>query len=117
MDTKLTRKQVYEKYNIDTEKQKFLDDAPLDKIIYYEKFNKSLTEKKGYFDEIFPPYDPDKKYTNKYDIRCEECQKTEKLSKWKNCLDYKNCFPENEEGAMFKSAYGHKEWIPWKIYN
>ena len=46
MDTKLTRKQVYEKYNIDTEKQKFLDDTPLDKIIYYEEFNKSLTEKK-----------------------------------------------------------------------
>ena len=53
MDTKLTRKQVYEKYNIDTEKQKFLDDTPLDKIIYYEEFNKSLTEKKDILMKYF----------------------------------------------------------------
>ena len=46
MDTKLTRKQVYKKYKINTEKQKFLDDTPLNKIIYYEEFNKSLTKKK-----------------------------------------------------------------------
>ena len=64
MDTKLTRKQVYKKYKIDTEKQKFLDDTPLDKIIYYEEFNKSL-RKKGYFDEIFPPYNPNKEYIKK----------------------------------------------------
>ena len=49
MDTKLTRKQIYEKYKINTEKQKFLDDTPLDKIIYYEEFNKSLRKKKRLF--------------------------------------------------------------------
>ena len=97
-------------------KQKFLNETPLDKIIYYEKFNKSLTEKKGYFDEIFPPYDPVKDCIKKYDQRCKKCQKTENLQIWKNCLDYKNCFPQNEKGAMFKSAYGYKEWIPWKTY-
>ena len=109
MDTKLTRKQVYEKYNIDTEKQKFLDDTPLDKIIYYEEFNKSLTEKKGY-------YDPFKEYIKKYDQRCEKCQKSKNWKIWKNCLNYKDCYPQNEEGAMFKNAYGNKEWIPWKTY-
>ena len=116
MDTKLTRKQVYEKYNIDTEKQKFLNDTPLDKIIYYEKFNKSLTEKKGYFDEIFPPYDSVKEYIKKYDKRCKKCQKSENWQIWKNCLNYKDCYPQNEEGAMFKNVYGNKEWIPWKTY-
>ena len=114
MDTKLTRKQVYKKYNIDTEKQKFLDDTPLDKIINYEEFNKSLTKKKGYFDEIFPPYIPDKEYIKKYDKRCKKCQKTENWKIWKNCLNYKDCYPQNEKGAMFKNAYGNKEWIPWK---
>ena len=114
MDTKLTRKQVYKKYKIDTEKQKFLDDTPLDKIIYYEEFNKSLRKRKGYFDEIFPPYNPNIELIKKYDIRCKNCQKTEKLSKWKNCLEYKKCYPQNKKGSFFKSAYGHKEWIPWK---
>ena len=105
MDTKLTRKQVYKKYNIDTEKQKFLNETPLHKIIYYEEFNKSLTKK---------DYVSDKNYIKKYDQRCQKCQKTENWKIWKNCLDYKNCYPQNEEGAMFKNAYGNKEWIPWK---
>ena len=105
MDTKLTRKQVYKKYNIDTEKQKFLDNTPLNKIIYYEELNKNLTKKR---------YGSDKEYINKHDQRCKKCKKTENCKIWKNCLDFKNCYPQNEEGAMFKNAYGNKEWIPWK---
>ena len=117
METKLTRKQVYKKYKIDTKKQKFLDDTPLEKIIYYEEFNKSLRKRKGYFDKIFPPYNSYKEEIKKYDQRCKKCQKTENLNIWKNCLDYKNCFPQNEEGAMFKTLFGIKQWIPWKTYN
>ena len=105
MNTKLTRKQVYKKYNIDTEKQKFLDNTPLDKIIYYEEFTKSLTKKS---------YGSDKEHIKNYDQRCQKCQKCQKTENWKNCLDFKNCYPQNEEGAMFKNAYGKKEWIPWK---
>ena len=115
MDTKLTREQVYEKYNIDTKKQKFLDNTPLDKIIYYEEFNKSLREKKGYFDEIFPAYFP-KEEIKKYDIRCNKCQKNENWEKWKNCYFNGYCYPQNEKGGIFKNAYGVKEWIPWKTY-
>ena len=111
----MKRKQVYEKYNIDTEKQKFLDPVPLNKIIKYEEFNKSLREKKGYFDEIFPPgYVTDKEY-NKYDQRCEKCKKTENYKVWKNCLE-KRCYPQNEEGAIFYNVLCFKEWIPWKTY-
>ena len=113
METKLTRKQVYKKYNIDTEKQKFLDDTPLDKIIEYEEFNKSLRKKKGYFDKIFPPYNPNIELIKKYDQRCKKCQKTENWEIWKNCFN-EECYPQNKEGAMFKSAYGYKEWISWK---
>ena len=104
MNTKLTRKQVYKKYNIDVEKQKFLDNTPLHKIIYYEELNKSLTKKSYAFDE---------EHINKHNQRCKKCQKTNNCKIWKNCLDFKNCYPQNEEGAMFKNAYGCKEWIPW----
>ena len=105
MNTKLTRKQVYKKYNIDTEKQKFLDNTPLNKIIYYEEFTKSLTKKSYAFD---------KEHIKNYDQRCQKCQKTNNCKIWKNCLDFKKCYPQNKGGAMFKNAYGNKEWIPWK---
>ena len=81
--------------------------------MYYEDFFKHRAEPKGYFDEIFPPYDPDKEYIKKYDLRCKKCQKSKNWKIWKN---YKDCYSQNEEGAIFKNAYGNKEWIPWKTF-
>ena len=110
----MERKQIYKKYNINIEKQKFLDLVPLNKIIKYEEFNKSLREKKGYFDEIFSPnYVYDKE--DKHNQRCKRCQKTENHKIWENCLD-KYCYPQNEKGAIFYNIFRFKEWIPWKSY-
>ena len=74
----MNRQQVYKKFNINPEKQKFLDKVPIEKIIYYESQKHKKVE--GYFDEIFPPEgefcfesfkynkrdnDPSKKYKKK----------------------------------------------------
>ena len=90
---------------MDTSLKSQQDKTLINKIIKYEE---------GYFDEIFLNSTPYKENIKKYDKRCEKCKKTEDYKKWQNCFNFKNCFPENEKGGMFKNAYGHKNWIPWK---
>ena len=100
----MDRQQVYKKYNINSEKQKFLVNVPLKKIIYYE--NKTRKKVKGYFDEIFPPE------TEKFCINKPVEIRTRVYTN-----DWYEVYIENVKGKHFKDAYGRPDWIPWKNFN